>query len=116
MKSILLTVLASTGIASLVQAQEFKEKATFIGYDTDFKTYTFEAEDGDYLEFEKVDPNVMAKYKLTDKTQRGKDFLVEYDVEAIENEMGDIIEVYILSKMSPTVIIKNEEEEEDDDF
>lgn len=116
MKSIITGALLSLSLMGGLFAQEFSEKATFIGYDTDFQTFTFEAEDGDYIEFNKVNANVMSKYKLMEKTQRGKDFLIGYDVDAVEDEDGEIVEIYILSKMSPTVIIKEDEVEEDEDF
>jgi len=114
MKLILTGALLGLSLLGSVLAQDHSKKASFIGYDSEFKSYSFETEDGDYLEFNVVKADLVKKFGLSDKAAKGKAFVVEYDIKESEDEDGDLVEEYILSKLTPTTIVKKEEEADED--
>lgn len=116
MKLILTGVLLSLALLGSVLAQNYVIKASFLGYDTEFNIYSFETEDGNYLDFGAVSSELVKKYGLSENSNRDKAFVVEYKVNEVEDEEGDVYEEFVLLKMTPTTIVKNKEEELDEDF
>ena len=113
MKRIIAGTFLSLLLSGSVLAQNLKVKAYYSGYEKESNTYGFDTEDGDYIEFEEITPEILVKYALKTK-ETGKAFSLEYLIKDSEDEDGEQIEVYKLLKLTPTTIIVREEEEEEE--
>lgn len=114
MKKIIAGTLLGLLLSGSVLAQNLKVKAYYSGFEKESNTYGFETEEGEYLEFEEINPEVLTKYSLKTK-ESGKAFSLEYSLKEVTDEDGEQIEVYKLLKLSPTTIIKKDDDEDEDD-
>lgn len=114
MKKIIVGTFLGLLLSGSVLAQNLKVKAYYSGFETESNTYAFETEDGEYLEFSEINPEVLTKFSLKTK-ETGKAFSLEYSSKEVEDEDGEQIEVYKLLKLTPTTIIKKDDDEDEDD-
>ncbi len=114
MKKFIVGTFVGLLLSGSVLAQNLKVKAYYSGYEKESNTYGFETEEGDYIEFEEINPEVLTKYSLKTK-EKGKAFSVEYSTTEKEDEDGELIEIYKLIKLTPTTIISKDDEDEDED-
>lgn len=114
MKKYIIGAFVSLLISGSAFAQNVKVKAYYSGFEKESNTYGFETEDGDYLEFEEINPDVLTKYSLKTK-ESGKAFTVEYSTKEVEDEDGEQMEIYKLLKLTPTTIISKDDDDDDDE-
>jgi hypothetical protein len=108
---ILIAMIIST--AGLAQ-EEQNLKAFYIGFDKEYKTYSFEDADGVNTEFSKVKSDVLKKFDLLSPRIIDQAFMITYTVKEIEED-GDYIEEYTIIFLKPIELERNEESEEDYD-
>lgn len=113
MKNILIT--ASLVLFTLVGVSQTKTaKAFYSGYDSDEGTYSFEEANGDYLSFNSVSSEVLAKFPLTTNKLEGKAYLITYTVKVLKDDEGYKYEELTITKLQE-IKLEREEAEEDED-
>lgn len=104
---ILITILiSSTGFSQEKQVL----KAFYLGYDKEYKTYSFEDADGSSIEFTEVKADVLKQYDLISPKLIGKAFEIIYLIKENDDD-----EEYIIISMKPTELKKNENSDDEED-
>ena len=109
MKIKYLLVVMAMIIASVGFSQERTLKAFFTGYDEYFEMYSFEDKDGDYIEFYKIDSEVLKKFNLNALKFINEEFTITYITEEIGEEENKI------TKLERTGLKRNDEQEYEDE-
>jgi hypothetical protein len=103
-------IISTAGIAQ----EEQNLKAFYLGYNKEYKVYSFEDADGANIEFTEVKAEVLKKYDLLSPKFIDQAFNITYLVKELGDE-DDYTEEYTIIFLKPTVLERNQAAEDEDD-
>ncbi|MEN8928158.1 MAG: hypothetical protein ABF242_02640 [Flavobacteriales bacterium] len=113
MKNLFLTAILSL-VSLFGISQSNTVKAFFTDFDSESKIYSFESAEGDYLSFDFVAKDVLAKFPLNSSKLEGRSYLITYSTKTVKDEQGDDYDQLTITKLQEIKLVRTDEEEEED--